>query len=66
MDKKLLDTLRKLLRKTERRVGDYTLVMKDDWTITDWLPGEKRYALVGVHGGSSVEEMRVPLIEIRV
>lgn len=48
------------------RVGDYTLVMQDDWTITDWLPGEKRYALVGVHGGVSVEEMRVPLIEMRV
>lgn len=48
------------------RVGDYTLVMMDDWTITDWLPGEKRYALIGVHGGTSVEEMRVPLIEIHV
>jgi len=48
------------------RVGDYTLVLKDDWTITDWLPGEKRYPLVGVHGGVSTEEMRVPLIEIRV
>ncbi|MFT3848471.1 MAG: alkaline phosphatase family protein [Propionivibrio sp.] len=48
------------------RVGDYTLVMKDDWTIADWLPGEKRYSLIGVHGGVSVEEMRVPLIEIRV
>ena len=48
------------------RVGHYTLVMKGDWTITDWLPGEKRYALIGVHGGISVEEMCVPLIEIRV
>lgn len=48
------------------RIGDYTLVMKDDWTITDWLPGEKRYALIGVHGGVSSDEMRVPLIEIRV
>ncbi len=48
------------------RVGDYTLVLKDDWTITDWLPGEKRYTLIGVHGGTGVEEMRVPLIEIRV
>lgn len=48
------------------RVGDYTLVPKDDWTITDWLPGEKRYSLIGVHGGISAEEMRVPLIEIRV
>lgn len=48
------------------RVGDYTLVMKDNWTITDWLPGEKRYQLIGVHGGVSHEEMRVPLIRIRL
>ena len=48
------------------RVGDYTLVMKDNWTITDWLPGEKRYQLIGVHGGVSREEMRVPLVLIRL
>jgi hypothetical protein len=47
------------------RVGNFTLVMKDDWTITDWLPGEKRYELTGVHGGVSREEMRVPLVLIR-
>ncbi len=47
------------------RVGDYTLLMKDDWTITDWLPGEKRYSLVGVHGGASDAEMTVPLIAVR-
>ena len=47
------------------RVGDYTLLMKDDWTITDWLPGEKRYSLVGVHGGASRDEMSVPLIAVR-
>ena len=48
------------------RVGDYTLVMKDNWTITDWLPGEKRYELIGVHGGVSRDEMRVPLVSIRL
>ena len=48
------------------RVGDFTLQMKADWTITDWLPGEKRYELIGVHGGSSREEMRVPLVAIRL
>jgi len=44
------------------RVGDYTLVMKENWTIKDWLPGEKRYRMLGVHGGVSAEEMIVPLI----
>jgi hypothetical protein len=44
------------------RVGDYTLVMKDNWTIKDWLPGEKRFAMLGVHGGISASEMRVPLV----
>lgn len=48
------------------RVGDYTLVMKDNWTIKDWLPGEKRYRMLGVHGGISADEMRVPLIALRV
>ena len=31
------------------RVGDYTLLMKDDWTIKDWLPGEKPFRMLGVH-----------------
>ena len=48
------------------RVGDYTLVMKDDWTIKDWLPGEKRYTMIGVHGGISSSEMRVPLVALHV
>lgn len=48
------------------RVGDYTLVMKDNWTIKDWLPGEKRYTMLGVHGGISADEMTVPLIALRV
>ena len=48
------------------RIGDYTLVMKDNWTIMDWLPGEKRYRQIGVHGGTSADEMLVPLIAVRV
>ncbi len=43
------------------RVGDYTLVTKGNWTIKDWLPGERHYAMLGVHGGISDSEMRVPL-----
>lgn len=44
------------------RVGHYTLVMQDDYTIKDWIPGEQRYLTIGVHGGVSAAEMYVPLI----
>ena len=44
------------------RVGDYALVMHADWAIKDWLPAEKRYAQLGVHGGVSADEMYVPLV----
>ena len=47
------------------RAGDYVLLMRDDWTIKDWLPGEKRFAQPGVHGGASALEMRVPLLVAR-
>ena len=48
------------------RAGDYTLVMKDNWTIKDWLPGERHYPMLGVHGGISADEMSVPLIALRL
>jgi hypothetical protein len=44
------------------RVGHYTLLMKDNYTIKDWIPGESRHLTVGVHGGVSAAEMYVPLI----
>lgn len=50
----------------QSRVGDFTLVMKDNWTIKDWLPNEKRYTMIGVHGGISTQEMRVPLVAVLV
>lgn len=43
------------------RIGDYTLLMREDWTICDWVYGERRHALIGVHGGTSAAEMFVPL-----
>ncbi|WP_018413209.1 alkaline phosphatase family protein [Methyloversatilis thermotolerans] len=46
------------------RLGDWLLEMKDDWTLRDTLPGERPFRLIGVHGGSSAAEMRVPLIEL--
>ena len=50
----------------QERIGDYTLIMKDRSIIKDWLPGEPRYAQVGVHGGMCPEEMYVPLIVAEV
>jgi len=47
------------------RIGDYTLLMKGNYTISDLVPGEKRHVLVGVHGGMSAAEMYVPLIIAR-
>ena len=48
------------------RIGDFALLMKDDWTIKDWLPGEKRFRMLGVHGGLSLQEMQVPLLSARL
>jgi hypothetical protein len=45
-----------------RRIGDYLLMMHPGWTIKDWLPGENRHHLLGVHGGTTPAEMWVPLV----
>jgi len=44
------------------RIGDWTLIMAPGWTLKDWMPGERRHRLVGVHGGPTAEEMEVPLL----
>lgn len=46
------------------RVGDFTLLMKDNYTIKDWLPGETPFFHYGVHGGTSDQEITVPLIAL--
>lgn len=51
--------------KLASRIGDFALLMRDNWTVKDWLPGERRHALIGVHGGVSADEMRVPLVALR-
>lgn len=45
-----------------QRIGEAVLIMKDDWTLRDLVPGEKPYYLPGVHAGVSAAEMTVPLI----
>lgn len=44
------------------RVGDWVVAMADGWTVRDRLPGEKPFSPVGVHGGLSPAERRVPLV----
>jgi hypothetical protein len=44
------------------RIGDRLLLMQDNYIIKDWLVQEKRYELIGVHGGVSQDEMEVPLV----
>jgi hypothetical protein len=46
------------------RIGHYALLMKGDYVIRDWIIGEKPYHHIGVHGGTSVQEMHVPLIVV--
>ncbi len=47
------------------RIGDYVLVMKENYVILDELLGEERSFHLGTHGGVSKEEMFVPLIVIK-
>ena len=44
------------------RVGDVALVMRGRYTIKDWTPGESRHLHIGNHGGTSEDEMLIPLI----
>ncbi len=47
------------------RVGDYTMIFKDGYAILNEFPGQEPPALLGHHGGTSSEEMNVPLILIK-
>ena len=48
----------------QSRIGDYLLLMQGGATIKDWMPGERRHTLIGVHGGASFDEMLVPLVMV--
>jgi hypothetical protein len=44
------------------RIGDVALVMRAQYTVKDWTPGESRHLHIGNHGGTSDDEMLIPLI----
>jgi predicted AlkP superfamily pyrophosphatase or phosphodiesterase len=44
------------------RIGDVALVMRGRYTVKDWIPGDSRHLHVGNHGGTSEDEMKIPLV----
>jgi hypothetical protein len=44
------------------RVGDIALVMRGRYTVKDWTAGESRHLHIGNHGGTSEDEMMIPLV----
>ena len=48
------------------RIGDYLLLMKENYVIQDLLRGEKAFSQIGVHGGLTADELYVPLVVARL
>ena len=48
------------------RIGDVALVMKGRGTIKDWVAGEPRHLHIGNHGGTSEDEMHIPLVVAKI
>ena len=46
------------------RIGDVVLMMRDNYIIRDGLYGERQHSLRGVHGGTTPQEMWVPLATV--
>jgi hypothetical protein len=45
----------------DSRIGDFTLIARDGYTLVDRMPGEHAHAFIGMHGGPSAAEMKVSL-----
>ena len=46
-------------------IGDYVLIMKENYVLKDDLLNHKSHNHLGSHGGISKEELFVPLIVFR-
>lgn len=44
------------------RIGDVAILMRGNHTLKDWVYGESRFLHIGNHGGTSSDEMRIPLV----
>lgn len=47
--------------RSSARVGQYTVIMRDNYAISDRVPGETGRTMIGVHGGLTDSELYVPL-----
>ena len=48
-----------------QRIGDVALLMRGRGAVKDWVPGESRHLHIGDHGGTSEDEMRIPLVVVK-
>jgi predicted AlkP superfamily pyrophosphatase or phosphodiesterase len=48
-------------KKFKQRIGHFNLLMKDDYALFDNVLGEEPAEFVGLHGGTTKEEMEVPV-----
>jgi len=46
------------------RIGDYILLMRDNYVLKDTVLGSSGIKFQGYHGGMTPDEMRIPLIII--
>jgi hypothetical protein len=46
----------------KERIGDVAIVMRERYTVKDWVAGEARWLHIGNHGGTHEDEMLIPLI----
>jgi hypothetical protein len=51
-------------KKLYDRTGDYILIMKDKYTLKDYILGEEKMFKIGKHSGVSEDEMLVPLVVV--
>ncbi len=48
------------------RIGDYVLILKENYAFKEHPPEKKKELHIGNHGGVSKEEMTVPLVKVRL
>ena len=52
--------------KLRQRIGDYVLLMKENHVLVDRNGANKTFDMVGVHGGLSTDELKVPVCQWRL
>lgn len=48
------------------RIGDYVLILKDNYVFKEHSPEKKKELFIGNHSGISKEEMTIPLIKVKL